>query len=73
MDGAEGQASLHEERRSAAARIDEVERQWREAQASVAQASAARAEVERNGGSAATSRHKAEEALSTARQRSAEP
>jgi hypothetical protein len=72
MDAAQGLATLQEERNRAAARISNLEAEWRAAQASVAQASAALAEVERHGGSA-TTRHKAEKALSEAQALAGQP
>jgi hypothetical protein len=63
---------LREERNRAASRVSSLEAEWRTAQASVASASAALAEIERHGGSA-SGRSKAEEALAEAKATAAQP
>jgi hypothetical protein len=63
---------LHHRRSNAAARINEIERNWRQANEQVAFASQALAELERQGASAPR-RHKAEETLAAAKLKQAEP
>jgi hypothetical protein len=63
---------LQEQRTVAAARISDTERAWRNANQQAADASAALAEVERQGGNI-SKRRKAEETLAAAKQKAAEP
>jgi hypothetical protein len=72
MSATEQLEALQQQRAQASARISQLEQQWRQANEEAASAAATVAEVERAGASA-TARHKAEQALSTAKQRASEP
>jgi hypothetical protein len=72
MDANAQLTKLQAERSAAAARVSEVEREWRAAIEAASVSSARLSEVERTGGNA-TSRRAAEEQLAEAKRRAAEP
>jgi hypothetical protein len=72
MDANAELAKLQAERSAAAARVSEVEREWRAAVEAASVSSALLSEVERTGGNA-TSRRAAEEKLAESKRRAAEP